>query len=98
VQGLERYYALIIQEEEIKLVRRLDGEDLTLANCPGGWTFGSTYELKLEVKNNSLVGFIDGKRVIEGSDPDMLFSGGGVGLLTSVGRVGVDGVSVEPVN
>ena len=68
------------------------------SNCPGGWTFGSTYELKLEVKNNSLVGFIDGKRVIEGSDPDMLFSGGGVGLLTSVGRVGVDGVSVEPVN
>jgi len=50
------------------------------------------------VKNNSLVGFIDGKRVIEGSDPDMLFSGGGVGLLTSVGRVGVDGVSVKPVN
>jgi hypothetical protein len=98
VQGLERYYALILREETTSLVRRLDGKDLVLAECRGGWDYDLTYDLKLQVKQNSLVGFINGEMVIEGSDPDMLLTGGGVGLLTSAGTVGVDNISVRPID
>jgi hypothetical protein len=97
VQGLERYYALIMDEKETRLVRRLDGKDVVLSESAGGWVFGSTYVLKVQVSGNSLVGFVNGKRVLEATDPDMLFGGGGIGLLATVGRIGVDKVSVKPL-
>lgn len=97
VQGLERYYALILDEKHTRLVRRLDGTDLVLAQTRGGWVLGSSCDLKLQVKGNSLVGFVNRESVITASDPDMLFAGGGIGLLTTVGRIGVDSVSVQPL-
>ena len=97
VQGLERYYAFILDEKQTRLVRRLDGKDLILAEIAGGWVFGSTYDLKVQVSGNSLVGFVNGKKVLDATDPDMLFSGGGIGLLATVGRIGVDKVSVRAV-
>jgi hypothetical protein len=97
VQGLERYYALIMDEKQTRLVRRLDGKDLILAEIAGGWVFGSTYDLKVHVTGNSLTAFVNGKKVLDATDPDMLFGGGGIGLLATVGRIGVDRVSVQPL-
>jgi hypothetical protein len=97
VQGLERYYALIMDEKNTRFVRRLDGKDFILSEIKGGWVFGSTYDLKVQVSGNSLTAFVNGKKVLDATDPDMLFGGGGIGLLATVGRIGVDKVSVQPV-
>ena len=97
VQGLERYYALIMDEKYTRFVRRLDGKDFILSEIKGGWVFGSSYEIKVHVTGNSLTAFVNGKKVLDATDPDMLFGGGGIGLLATVGRIGVDKVSVKPL-
>lgn len=97
VQGLERYYALIMDEKNTRFVRRLDGKDFILSEIKGGWVFGSSYEIKVHVTGNSLTAFVNGKKVLDATDPDMLFGGGGIGLLATVGRIGVDRVSVKPL-
>ncbi len=98
VQGLRRYYALLLDEERARLVRMLNGEESVLAETAGGWRFGETSELQLEVDGERLVGSIDGKQVIEASDPDASLSSGGVALVCEEGRIGCDEVAISPLS
>ena len=86
-----------MDEKNTRFVRRLDGKDFILSEIKGGWVFGSSYEIKVHVTGNSLTAFVNGKKVLDATDPDMLFGGGGIGLLATVGRIGVDRVSVQPL-
>ncbi len=92
-----RYYALLVDREKTRIIRACEGEDTVLAESDFGWTFGLPYELDLSVEGNRLVGSIDGKVIIEAEDPDNLYPGGGVALITEVGRIGCDHVTVQPV-
>ncbi len=97
VQGMGRYYALLVDREKTRIIRAFEGKDMVLAESDFGWTFGLPYELDLSVEGSRLVGSIDGKVIIEAEDPDNLYPGGGVALIAEVGRIGCDQVSVQPV-
>lgn len=96
VQGLKRYYALICNGEKVQLVRNHYGETI-LAETNVGWKLGQPYELGLEVSGSRLVGYLNGERIVETTDPGRLLDGGGIGLIVEEGRIGCDDVSVKPI-
>jgi len=98
VQGLERYYALLLSEQNtIKLVKRLDGE-IVLAEQAFAWEFGRPYRLQIIVRGNEILAAMDGAFLFKIEDVDRPLSGGGIALVCAEGRVGTDAVSVKPAS
>jgi len=96
VQGLERYYALLLSNRNtIKLIKRLDGE-IVLAEGAFDWEFGQPHKLQITVQGNQILGFADGALLFKVEDLDHSLSGGGIALVCEEGRIGTDEVSVRP--
>lgn len=97
VQGLERYYALLLSERDtVRLVKRLDGEAV-LAEQAFAWEFGQPYHLQITVQGNQVLGGVDGALLFRIEDLDRPLSGGGIALVCEEGRMGTDKVSVLAV-
>lgn len=95
VQGMRRYYALLLcRDGQARLVRALDGERV-LAEVDFAWEFGRAYAFELKVEGERIVGSIDGRVVADVRDPAL--SGGGIALVCTEGRVGTDSATVTPV-
>lgn len=97
-QGMTRYYALLLDQEKTRLVRALEGQDIVLAEIPGGWKFGHSYELNLKVQGNRLTASINGQVVLTAADPNAAYSGGGIAIISEVGRIGCEHVEVRPLS
>jgi ADP-ribosylglycohydrolase len=96
VQGMRRYYGLLlVRENKVRLVKALDGEKV-LAEADFRWSFGGTYELKLQVVGNRITASVDGKKLFDVEDNDRPFMGGGVALICEEGRLAADLVAVQP--
>jgi len=95
VQGLERYYALLLSNKNIiRLIKRLDGE-MVLAEQTFAWEFGQPYHLQITVKGNQILVSVDGVLSFKVEDLDRPLTGGGIALLCEEGRIGTDEVSVR---
>ena len=96
VQGLERYYALLLSSQKtIKLIKRLDGE-IILAERAFPWEFGQPYYLQITVKGNQIMASVDGALSFHVEDTDHPLSGGGIALVCEEGRIGTEEVCVRP--
>lgn len=102
VQGLRRYYALLLARDEsgasvARLVRTLDG-DTILAEQPFAWEYYQGYTLELRVTGNSIAGVVRGPggSSVTLQATDGALTGGGIGLIITEGRAGVDDVTVRP--
>jgi ADP-ribosylglycohydrolase len=95
VQGLERYYALLLSEQNtVKLIKRLDGE-IILAEQAFAWELGQPHHLQLAVKGNRISAYVDGALLFKVEDLDRPLPGGGIALVCEEGRIGSDEVSVK---
>lgn len=97
VQGMQRYYAMLVDSDSVKIVSSLEGEDTVLAEAEGGWDYGREYTLSVRVEGNTLKGFIDGELKVEATDESHQFTGGGIALIAEVGRIGCEHVEVRPL-
>ena len=97
VQGMKRHYALLCDEDSVRLVSSLEGEDTVLAEASGGWTLGEEHQLSLKVEGNSLAGYLNGRLAVKADDPEARFSGGGIALVCEEGRIGCEDVEVRPI-
>lgn len=98
VQGLQRYYALLLGSDGIaRLVKMLDGER-TLAEAPVPWELDRTYELSLAVNGSRLVAAVDGVTIATVEDTERPLSGGAIALTVENGRADCDAVSVAPIS
>ena len=96
VQGLHRYYALLLTDSgEVRLVRRVDTDEVLAAHRQE-WVLDRTYVLSLEVDGRHLVGRVDGRAVADLEDADSSLDGGGVGLVVADGRLDCQAVTVVP--
>jgi hypothetical protein len=96
VQGLERYYALLLSNQNtIQLLKRLDGE-IVLAEQGFAWEFGRAYNLQINVLGNQILASVDGAFLFEVQDVDDPLSGGGIALVCEEGRIGTDEVRIRP--
>ena len=96
VQGMTRYYALLISQDGARLVRSHEGKDTTLAACKQGWEFGHQYELTLQAVENKLTAWLNQQKILEVEDVENYYTSGATALITQVGRVGCDFVKVQP--
>ncbi len=100
VQGMRRYYALLLCRDGggkgvARLVRALDG-DTVLAEAPFAWTFGGTHTFWLRVTGDRIQAAIDSIAEPLFDVTDGALDGGGVALLVEEGRVMSDEVIVQP--
>jgi ADP-ribosylglycohydrolase len=97
VQGMRRYYALLLADGgKARLIKVLDG-DTVLAETDFPWQFDVTYELALEVRDNHLRASIDGKGLFEVADNDRAFASGAVAFVCEEGRMESDVIRVQSV-
>ncbi|MCY3837417.1 MAG: ADP-ribosylglycohydrolase family protein, partial [Gammaproteobacteria bacterium] len=92
VQGMRRYYALVLNAQgSVQIVRELDGTTV-LAEAPFDVEFYRTYQLEIAVWGSTITGTVDGETLLETQD-DALATGG-IALLIDEGRTATQAVSV----
>ncbi|MGI9221621.1 MAG: ADP-ribosylglycohydrolase family protein [Woeseiaceae bacterium] len=92
VQGLKRFYAMLVtQDKKVQLVRFFDTETV-LAEAPFEWTLGDKLDMTLNVKGDTITGSINGAQVLEAQDEKL--SSGAAGLVVEEGRSGTQKFSV----
>ena len=95
VQGMKRYYALVLTEDhELQLVRELDGTH-TLARTQHKLELGRTYQFAIRSKGSTLTGSIDGQELLTTSDQSL--RSGGMALLIEEGRTSTQQVSITNI-
>ena len=92
VQGLRRFYAMLVtQDKKVQLVRHFDQETV-LAETPFEWSLGETLNMTLNVKGDKITGLINDTPVLEASDGAL--DAGAIGLIVEEGRTGTHRVQV----
>jgi ADP-ribosylglycohydrolase len=108
VQGMQRYYALEVGQETIRLVKMLDGVR-TLAEAPIHYELWEEMKMRLEVEDTpaaqrserttvQLRAWVNDRLLFDVQDADNVLTGGGVALLVEEGHILADHVSVRGVN
>lgn len=99
VQGLERYYALMLENDgAVRLVKAWYGSREALASTPFAWEFGQTYHLALETHGGQLRAWIDDVLLFDVQDGLTPLLSGAVGLVCEEGRTATQAVCVRPVS
>jgi len=97
VQGMRRYYALLLGDDGVaRLIKALDG-DTVLAETPLAWDLDRPYELSLQVDGMRLHAAVNGHALFDVEDTDHPLTGGGVALICRGGCVSSEAVTVRPV-
>ena len=97
VQGMRRYYALLlVKGGKARLVKALDG-DLVLAETDFSWHLDVTYEMSMKVRGYRLRAIINEKKLFDVEDGDRPLTGGAVALVCEEGRSESEVVRVRPL-
>jgi ADP-ribosylglycohydrolase len=95
VQGLTRYYALMLGPSQVlRLVRNYDSITV-LAEVPFVWNWAQPYHFVLQVSGTAIVGSIDGNELIRCLDDKLL--DGGIALICEEGLITTDEVRLVSV-
>ncbi|MCW3054767.1 MAG: hypothetical protein JWN14_3937, partial [Chthonomonadales bacterium] len=97
VQGLRRYYALTLSDENRITLSKMRNTETVLARSPAGWNQGKEVELCLQVEGNRIRAEIDGQMLFDEEDTEDPLTSGGIGVLCKEGRISVAAVHVGPV-
>jgi ADP-ribosylglycohydrolase len=100
VQGLERYYALVLHEHgALRLLKRGPGAaastaEVVLAERPERWELDRPYRFELQFRAGTINARLDGDLAFSVTDVDQPLAEGAIGLLVAAGRADVDEVEV----
>jgi ADP-ribosylglycohydrolase len=95
VQGLRRYYALLLCDDGmLRLVRELDGSRVLAETAFRRREYDAPHELLLRVRGDRLYGQVDGDVVLETRDREL--PGGALALVCEEGCLTCDAVVVSP--
>jgi ADP-ribosylglycohydrolase len=99
VQGLRRYYALLLEAgDRVRLVKVRDDARTVLAEAPCRWSLEKPVMLALELRGREIVGAINGAVTLRATDDgDTPFENGGIGLVITEGALSTDQVEVTPL-
>jgi hypothetical protein len=94
VQGLTRYYALVLgPNRALRLLRNYDSVEV-LAEVPFAWHWHQRYHFNLQVVGTLVCGSVNGNELIRYNDPDTALRDGGIALICEEGLIMTDEVSV----
>lgn len=97
VQGMERYYALLlVKGGRLRLVKALDGHSV-LREVEFPWNFGQPFTLGLTAVANKLRATVDGRELFSVLDTNRPLMEGAVGFICTEGRVGAGALEVTAI-
>lgn len=95
VQGLQRYYALLlVAGGQLQLVRALDGETV-LAEADLAWELGQRYELSLQFDGDQIRAWVDGQLFFEIRDEPLTLTSGAVAFICTEGRMASEQIQIQ---
>ena len=95
VQGMRRYYALLLcGGQKLRLVKALDG-DTILAEADFAWTYDQPYQLTLRVVGDRIIASVNGTQLFDVVDQDRPLTAGGIALVIDEGRLSAADVTVR---
>ncbi|MGH2548296.1 MAG: ADP-ribosylglycohydrolase family protein, partial [Thermomicrobiales bacterium] len=97
VQGLRRYYALLLGNDGIVRLVKMDDTETVLAEAPFSWDVFTPYTLSMAVNGSEITGSVVGGPTLTASDPGSRLTGGGVGLVIENGTLTCEEVSVRAI-
>lgn len=98
VQGLQRYYALLLTRSgQAQLVKVLDGEHV-LAEMSFPWELYQPYTLSLQIHGTHIQGWINEQPLFDLQDTENPLEGGAIALICQEGRIGCDTVNIQPAS
>jgi hypothetical protein len=91
VQGLLRYYALLLgPDQRLQLIRSFDDSRQILAQRSFEWHWQHPYRMGLEVVGTNLIGFVNDEAVVRFQDGDYALKEGGVAFVCEEGLITSD--------
>jgi ADP-ribosylglycohydrolase len=97
VQGLRRFYAVLLERpDKLLLVRIRDGETTLLAETAFAWSFEKPYRFVVEVDGRRISAAVDGLRLAALDNSVEALVDGGVAMIVQGGAVSTDEVVVAP--
>ena len=93
VQGLRRWYALVIKPRKAMLVKALDEQRIELDAAEFEWKLDEQYTIELTAFGDSIRGKI-GNVVLEAKDDQ--YNGGGLGLIPIDGSLTAADIRIGP--
>ncbi|MEZ4859924.1 MAG: ADP-ribosylglycohydrolase family protein [Caldilineaceae bacterium] len=98
VQGMRRYYALLLcHPGKVRLIKALDGDQI-LGEADFAWRLGKPYQFTLRVTGTRLQGLIDGQRIFDVDDAARPLTGGGIAFICEEGRIMSEAMTVQPIS
>jgi hypothetical protein len=95
VQGLKRYYALLLcKDQKLCLIKELDGRSVLLEK-DFSYELDHNYQMSLQTKDSMLIAKINGEVVFEYNELDRPLLSGSIALVCEEGRVDFGQVSIK---
>jgi hypothetical protein len=99
VQGLRRFYAVLLEHpDKLLLVRVRDGATTLLAETSFAWSFEKPYKFIVEADGRRISGAVDGVQLEARDDTGEAFVDGGVAIIIQGGAASTDEMLVAPVH
>jgi len=97
VQGLRRYYALLLEAPgHVRLVKVRDDMRTVMAEVPFSWRLDQPVALALELRDNEIIARVDGAELLRVHDEDpTALTNGGIGLVITEGALTTDLITVS---
>jgi hypothetical protein len=97
VQGLKRYYALLMDDDQVVRIVKMDDGETVLAECPFAWELYRPYRIALSADRATLSARIDDAIALTASDPGSRLAAGGAGFVIEAGSLGADFLAISPI-
>jgi ADP-ribosylglycohydrolase len=98
VQGLKRYYALLLSRSgKLRLIKELDGRRV-LAECEIDYEEEKAYSFCLQIRGGHIQAWLDGRLRFDIRDQENPLTGGGVALVCEEGCISCEQVLVQPAD
>jgi hypothetical protein len=97
VQGLRRYYALLLGNDGVARLIKMDDTETVLAEAPFQSSVFTPFTLTLDVRGDDLTATINRGTLLIASDPGSRLTAGAAGLVIEEGTLGCEAVTVSPL-
>ncbi|HEV7300232.1 MAG TPA: ADP-ribosylglycohydrolase family protein [Tepidisphaeraceae bacterium] len=102
VQGMRRYYALLLttnaDRRVVQLVKMRDVQTV-LSEAPADWALGERgYAMSLTVQGTKITGTLDGQQVLTATDAVEPLKGGGIAIVIEEGRAHAGPIEVTALS
>jgi hypothetical protein len=95
IQGLRRYYALVLSnDQKLKLIKQDDTVETVLAETPFAWDVFTPVTFTLTVEGDNLTGSVNGGSTISATDPGSRLCCGGAGFVIEEGTMGSEAITI----